>query len=50
MRAWGVDFADYNNDRWPDIVVTDLATQRYAIYQNSGDGSFNYVTSADWAL
>ena len=40
----GVDFADYNNDGWPDIVVTDLANQRYAIYQNSGDGSFNYVT------
>jgi hypothetical protein len=40
----GVDFADYNNDGWPDIVVTDLANQRYAIYQNAGDGSFNYVT------
>jgi len=40
----GVDFADYNNDGWPDIVVTDLANQRYAIYQNLGDGSFSYVT------
>jgi len=20
----GVDFADYNNDGWPDLVVTDL--------------------------
>ena len=42
----GVDFADYNNDGWPDLVVTDLANQRYALYQNNGDGSFNYASSA----
>jgi enediyne biosynthesis protein E4 len=42
----GVDFADYNNDGWPDLVVTDLANQRYALYQNGGDGSFNYVSLA----
>jgi len=40
----GVDFADYNNDGWPDLVVTDLANQRYALYENARDGSFNYVT------
>jgi len=40
----GADFADYNNDGWPDIVVTALANQRYALYQNNGDGSFNYVS------
>jgi hypothetical protein len=40
----GADFADYNNDGWPDIVVTNLANQRYALYQNNGDGSFNYVS------
>jgi hypothetical protein len=38
----GADFADYNNDGWPDLVVTDLANQRYALYQNNSDGSFNY--------
>lgn len=43
----GVDFADYNNDGWPDLVITDLANQRYALYQNSGDGSFNYVSLAE---
>ena len=42
----GVDFADYNNDGWPDLVVTDLANQRYALYQNDGDGSFTYASSA----
>jgi len=40
----GVDFADYNNDGWPDIVVTNLANQRYALYQNNGDGTFTYVS------
>jgi hypothetical protein len=42
----GVDFADYNNDGWPDLVVTDLANQRYALYQNNGDGSFTYASTA----
>jgi hypothetical protein len=41
----GVDFADFNNDGWPDLVVTDLANQRYALYQNRGGGSFTYVSN-----
>ena len=40
----GVDFADYNNDGWPDIAITDLANQRYALYTNAGDSTFNYAT------
>jgi len=42
----GVDFADDNNDGWPDIVVTDLANQRYALYQNNGDGTFTYASQS----
>jgi enediyne biosynthesis protein E4 len=38
----GVDFADYDNDGWPDLVVTDLANQRYALYKNNRDASFTY--------
>jgi hypothetical protein len=38
----GVDFADYDNDGWPDLVITDLANQRYALYKNEGDGTFTY--------
>jgi enediyne biosynthesis protein E4 len=38
----GVDFADYNNDGLPDLVITDLANQMYALYKNNGDGTFNY--------
>jgi hypothetical protein len=40
----GVDFADYNNDGWPDLVITDLANQRYALYQNNGDSTFSYAS------
>ena len=38
----GVAFADYNNDGLPDLAVTNLANQKYALYQNAGDGSFSY--------
>ncbi len=38
----GVDFSDYNNDGLPDLIITDLANQKYALYQNNGDGSFTY--------
>jgi len=40
----GVDFADYNNDGKPDLVITDLANQRYALYENDGEGLFSYAT------
>jgi enediyne biosynthesis protein E4 len=40
----GVDFADYDNDGLPDLVVTDLGNQRYALYKNNGDGSFTYAS------
>ncbi|HEY3457923.1 MAG TPA: CRTAC1 family protein [Bryobacteraceae bacterium] len=38
----GVDFRDYDNDGKPDIVVTNLARQVYAVYHNDGNGSFSY--------
>jgi len=38
----GVDFADYDNDGKSDLVVTDLASQMYALYRNNGDGTFIY--------
>ena len=41
----GVDFADYDNDGWPDIIVDDLANQRYALYQNNRDSTFNYASN-----
>ncbi len=42
----GADFADYNNDGLPDLVVGDLAYQKYALYRNNGDGTFAYVSDS----
>ena len=42
FAGMGVDFADYNNDGLPDLVITDLANQMYALYRNNGDGTFTY--------
>jgi len=44
FAGMGVDFEDFNNDGRPDLVVDDLANQMYAVYENAGDGSFNYTT------
>ena len=41
----GVDFADYENNGWPGVVVTDLANQRYASYRNNRDGTFDYASN-----
>jgi len=45
FAGMGVDFEDYDNDGWPDIVITNLAHQRYALYNNLKDGTFDYSTS-----
>jgi hypothetical protein len=42
----GVDFADYDNDGRPDIIVTDLSTERYMLFRQNADGSFRDVTNA----
>jgi hypothetical protein len=44
FAGMGVDSADYRNDGWPGLVVTDLANQRYALYQNNGDSTFTYAS------
>jgi len=42
VSGMGVDFRDYDNDGRPDIVVTDLARQKYSLYHNDGQGAFSY--------
>jgi hypothetical protein len=46
FAGMGVDFADYDNDSHPDVVVTDLSNERYKLFRQNGDGSFRDVTSA----
>ncbi|MCU1303569.1 MAG: ASPIC/UnbV domain protein [Candidatus Sulfotelmatobacter sp.] len=43
FAGMGVDFADYNNDGLPDLIVDDLANQMYALYLNNGDRTFSYA-------
>jgi len=44
FAGMGVDFSDYDNDGYPDLFITDLANQKYALYHNERDGTFNYVS------
>jgi enediyne biosynthesis protein E4 len=45
FAGMGVDFADYDNDGHPDIVVTDLSNERYRLFRQNSDGSFRDVTN-----
>lgn len=45
FAGMGTDFSDYDNDGRPDIVVTDLSLQRYVLFLNAGDGTFEDVTN-----
>ncbi|MCC6537351.1 MAG: CRTAC1 family protein [Bryobacterales bacterium] len=42
----GAAFGDYDNDARPDLVVTNLALEKYALYRNEGGGRFSYATLA----
>ncbi|HXT29323.1 MAG TPA: CRTAC1 family protein [Vicinamibacterales bacterium] len=44
FAGMGTDFSDYDNDGRPDIFVTTLSNETYAIYRNSGNGTFTYAT------
>lgn len=44
FAGMGTDFADYDNDGWPDVIVTDLSDERYVLFRNNGDGSFHDAT------
>jgi len=45
FAGMGADFADYDNDGFPDIVVTDLSNQRYLLFHNNRDGTFADATT-----
>jgi len=45
FAGMGIDLEDYDNDGLPDIIITDLAHEKYALFRNSGDGGFAYATN-----
>jgi hypothetical protein len=45
FAGMGVDFADYDNDGRPDIVVTDLSNERYRLFRQNDDKSFRDMTN-----
>jgi len=44
FAGMGTDFGDYDNDGRPDVFVTTLSNETYAIYRNNGNGTFTYAT------
>ncbi len=44
FAGMGVAFADYDNDGRPDILITNLALEKYALYRNEGMGRFDYAS------
>jgi hypothetical protein len=44
FAGMGADFADYDNDGRPDLIVTDLSNERYRLFHHNGDGSFRDAT------
>jgi enediyne biosynthesis protein E4 len=42
LSGMGTSFQDYNNDGKPDVLVSVLPREIYALFHNDGDGSFSY--------
>lgn len=42
MSGMGTVFQDYDNDGRPDIIVTVLPREIYALFHNDGNGQFSY--------
>jgi hypothetical protein len=40
QAGMGVDFGDYDNDGWPDLVKTNFSDDTNNLYHNGGDGTF----------
>ena len=45
QAGMGVEFEDYNNDGWLDILVTNFSDDYNTVYRNSGKGYFADVST-----
>ena len=45
ISGMGLDFRDYNNEGYPDIVFVALPNQTFPVFQNTGKGDFKEVTT-----
>jgi enediyne biosynthesis protein E4 len=45
FSGMGIDFRDYDNDGWPDVFITDLASQNWAMFRNRR-AQFQYASAA----
>ena len=44
FAGMGMDVEDFDNDGWPDVFVTALSLERYALYHAVGNGRFEYAS------
>jgi len=44
FAGMGTDFGDYDGDGRPDLLVTALSLERYALFHNDGRDGFTYAT------
>ncbi|MCU1261003.1 MAG: ASPIC/UnbV domain protein [Bryobacterales bacterium] len=46
FAGMGLDFADFDNDGWPDIFINALANERYALFKNREAKAFEYISGS----
>jgi hypothetical protein len=46
VASMGVEFKDYNNDGWADLIITALAGETFPVFKNDGKGGFLDATYA----
>jgi enediyne biosynthesis protein E4 len=46
FAGMGTDVEDYDGDGWPDIIVTTLSLERYALFRGAGRDRFEYASHA----
>ncbi len=44
FAGMGVDFQDYDQDGWPDVLITTLSLETYALFRNLSGRAFDYVS------